>query len=164
MLAVNEFRHRLAVVRRLYVLSESSERDRRTRTRLDGCRGVVLHLRSAAALDSWLGALYASPPSPSQSVHRDSTMQRGCSVPSVVTLQCDEALLRGGRLSIAGAMEVVGRLVRLLVDSDAAVGEGAVRAVAFLASTAKAHSTFEKACRSIALKSHLALQRPGLEA
>ena len=149
--AVSEYRHRLRIVRRLYVLSEAVERDRRTRACLEIMHAsVVVHLRSVQQLNE--GIAKALPRMHPSAREREAPAR----IPSVLIVQCDDALLRGGRLSIAGAMELVGHIVRALVMTDAAE-EGRIHAVIFNTPSAKAFSTFEKAVRSIAFKSQLAL-------
>ena len=128
---VSEFRQRLRVVQRLFVLCEASPSHAAAIKRIFSLHPSVC-LRHGAGHDS-------------------------CSTPPPMLLvQCSEATL-GQKLSIASAMGLVGRLAQKLVAYDEAC-DGALRAIVFVTASMKALDVFEKAVRSISFKSHLAIR------
>ena len=158
--AVDEFRHRCRLVRRLTVVDASREPVQRLQHFLRQLPTSVCRKVEALGVDGLPGDALRM-------------MESDGSLPAVLVVEQARP-----KVSIGHAMDVMGSLVRQLVRYDNAVcdssataprrsGETAVRApgrrvhhVILVAAGRAATETLERAACSIAFKSHLALPRP----
>ena len=165
-----EFRHRLRLMQRLFVLCEAVPAQERVLRYLSGLpRTVCMHASTKYSLDDVRLRLGSDKIASGNrnGDYDDGDDESATCPPAVLLIPCE--LVRSKKLSIAGAMELVGRVVQLLVEADRNAPRSkatieilppmAVRAVAFVTTSPKAAETFEKATRSIAFKSHMALDR-----